>query len=258
MKTDVAERRLLVTSDTHVGNLFCNARPELVRFLDYARANRYNVCINGDGIDVQYTTLKKLAVETAALVRELRRITADITVYYTIGNHDIILEHYVGDWGGLRLVPFLNVTSGSKRIRIEHGHLYDPSLMTRPDLHHGIRRFFALLCRMYPPGYHWHANYEIFRYRYVRRLLGQDRQWLDSPATRDQSPSFVEAAQELAQRGFDDVIFGHTHYPGVVPLNGRARYINTGSWFGQPHYVVINECAVDLKPWPPPAGRTER
>ena len=64
MNTDVAERRLLVTSDTHVGNLFCHARPGLVRFLDYARANHYNVCINGDGIDVQYTTLKKLIVET--------------------------------------------------------------------------------------------------------------------------------------------------------------------------------------------------
>ena len=48
------------------------------------------------------------------------------------------------------------------------------------------------------------------------------------------------------------VIFGHTHYPGIVPLDGRqARYINTGSWFGQPHYVAIDDGNVQLKTWPP-------
>ena len=52
MITDVREERLLVTSDTHIGNLFCDARRGLIRLLEYARANGYNVCINGDGIDV--------------------------------------------------------------------------------------------------------------------------------------------------------------------------------------------------------------
>jgi hypothetical protein len=61
-------------------------------------------------LDVQYTTLKKITVETAAVIRELRRITNDITIHYTVGNHDIILEHYIGAWGGLQHVPLLNVT----------------------------------------------------------------------------------------------------------------------------------------------------
>ena len=251
MITDVREERLLVTSDSHIGNLFCDARRGLVRFLDYARANGYNVCINGDGVDVQYTSLRKFTAETAALLRELRRVTHDITVYYTIGNHDIILEHYLGQWGRLHLVPFLNVRSGATRIRIEHGHLYDPGLMTRPDLPHGVRQFLALLCRLYPPAYHWHGKYETFRYRHLRRLLGQDREALVSPATRDISPSFLQAAQELSQRGFDVVIFGHTHYAGSLPLNGnRARYLNTGSWFNDPHYVEIDEGRVEIKAWP--------
>jgi UDP-2,3-diacylglucosamine pyrophosphatase LpxH len=250
MITDVREERLLVTSDTHIGNLFCDARRGLVRLLEYACANQYNVCINGDGVDVQYTSLRKFTAETAALLRDLRRITATITVYYTIGNHDIILEHYLGQWGGLHLVPFLNVRSGAARIRIEHGHLYDPGLMTRPDLPHALRQFFSFLCRLYPPGYHWHARYEILRYRYVRRLLGQDPEALASPATRDISPAFMQAAQELAQRGFDVVIFGHTHYAGALPLNGnRARYLNTGSWFDAPHYVEIDRGRVEIKPW---------
>jgi UDP-2,3-diacylglucosamine pyrophosphatase LpxH len=251
MITDVREDRLLVTSDTHVGHLFCDARRGLVRLLDYARANHYNVCINGDGIEVQYTSLKRFTTETAALLRDLRRIAAEITIYYTIGNHDVILEHYLGDWGGLRLVPFLNVSSGSKRIRIEHGHLYDPAPMNHPDLPHGMRRLFAYMCQLYPPGFYWHEKYEKVRYRYIRRLLGRDRHLLDLPVTRDVDPSFHEAAEDLAQRGFDAVIFGHTHCPGELLVNrNRARYFNTGSWFHQPHYIVIDEGEVELKPWP--------
>ena len=59
MNTDVREEKLLVTSDAHIGSLFCDARSGLIRFLEYARAHGYNVCINGDGIDVEYTTLRE-------------------------------------------------------------------------------------------------------------------------------------------------------------------------------------------------------
>ena len=251
MITDVREERLLVTSDTHIGSLFCDARRGLIRFLEYARAHGYNACINGDGIDTEYTSLRAFTAETSAFLRDLGRLTSEMTVYYTVGNHDILLEHYVGDWGRLHLVPFLNVHSGASRIRIEHGHLYDPSMMTDPNLHHGIRQFLCALCRIYPPGYFCHEKYQRVRFRYVRRLLGQDLHALKSPATRDISPAFVDAAEELARRGFDAVVFGHTHYAGELPLNGnRARYLNTGSWFRDPHYVRIENGAITLQPIP--------
>ena len=251
MNTDVKEPRLLVTSDSHIGSLFCDARRGLIRFLEFARDSDFNVCINGDGIDVEYTSLRNFTAESSAFLRELRRLTSEMTVYYTVGNHDILLEHYVGDWGRLHLVPFLNVSSGSSRIRIEHGHLYDPSMMTDPNLHHGIRQVLCALCRMYPPGYFWHEKYQQLRFRYVRRLLGQDTHALDSTATRDISPAFVDAAEELAQRGFDAVVFGHTHYAGELPLNqNRARYLNTGSWFRDPHFVKIDNGVVTLIPVP--------
>lgn len=251
MITDVREERLLVTSDSHIGSFFCDARRGLLRFIEYAGSNGFNVCINGDGIDVQHTSLRRMAAEASAFLGELRRLTErhGVTVYYTIGNHDIILEHYVGDWGGLRLVPFLNVRSGAKRIRIEHGHLYDPFLMKHPDLQDALTRFGGLICRVYPPWYHWHKIYKVVKYRYTRTLFGRQRDAEVSPLT-DDSPTFFDAAEELARRGFDAVIFGHTHRPGTVPLNGsRAMYYNTGSWFGQPHYITITGGDVELKPW---------
>jgi UDP-2,3-diacylglucosamine pyrophosphatase LpxH len=250
MRTDVHESRLLVTSDSHVGNLFCNARPGLTAFLEYARANKYNVCINGDGIDTQYTSIRKLSAETARLFRDLRRISAEITIYYTIGNHDLVLEQYLGDWGGLKLVPFLNVHSGTRRIRIEHGHLYDALLMKHQEVRYGLTWLMTSFCRLYPPAYHWHAKSEAAKYRFRRLLRGREPGVPDSPVTRDVSPAYLEAAEDLAQRGFDVVIFGHTHRAGELPLNrNRARYLNTGSWFNAPQYVAITDGEVELRPW---------
>jgi len=238
MILNVQEDRLLITSDTHLGSLFCNPRPGLTHFLEYARVHKYNVCVNGDGIDVLHTSLRKMTRETAGFLPELRRITdgGDITIYYTIGNHDIVLEHYLADWGRLRLVPFLNVTSGNKRIRIEHGHLYDPFFLKHPDLQDALTRFGGLICRIHPPWYHWYKLYGVLKYRYIYRLLKR---------THAEGGGFLDA-----RRGFDAVIFGHTHNPGILPLNGgKARYMNTGSWFSQPYYVELLNGEIAFKPW---------
>ena len=249
MITDVREERLIVTSDTHIGSFFCNARPGLIRLLDFARVQGYNVCINGDGIDVLHSSLIKMTMEASVLLRELRRIAADITIYYTIGNHDIILEHYLGDWGGIRLVPFLNVQSGAKRIRIEHGHLYDPFLMKHPELQPALTRFIGWCCRVHPPWFSLDEQIKQIRYGGLPGLFGR-RKDRRRRVRHDEKPSFFEAAEELAQRGFDTVIFGHTHHPGRVPMNNnRAEYVNTGAWFRHPHYAVIESGRIELKAW---------
>ena len=250
MITDVTEPRLLVTSDTHIGNLFCDSRPGLIRLLDYARANKYNICINGDGIDVLQTSVRKMTGETPALLREFRRIASDTTIYYTIGNHDIILEHCLGDWGGLRFVPFLNVTSGSKRIRIEHGHLYDPFLMKHPEWQPRLTRFIGFCARLNSRLYYLDEFFKRLRYRHIAKLARRNGN-IPHPALRDdENPSFLEAAEELSQRGFDYVIFGHTHHEGILPLNDNtAQYVNPGAWFRHPHYITITEGEVKLQPW---------
>jgi UDP-2,3-diacylglucosamine pyrophosphatase LpxH len=252
--TDVREERLIVTSDTHIGSFFCNARPGLIRLMDHARLQGYNVCINGDGIDVLHSSLAKMTVEASALLREIRRIAADITIYYTVGNHDIVLEHGIGDWGAIRLVPYLNVRSGDKRIRVEHGHLYDPFLMKHPELQPALTRFIGWCCRVYPPWYDLEERIKHVRYRDLPRLLGHRTVTRSGVERHDENPAFFEAAEELAQRGFDAVVFGHTHHPGVLPLNGDTSiYVNTGAWSRQPHYAVIEEGHIELRPWGDPA-----
>ena len=46
----------------------------------------------------------------------------------------------------------------------------------------------------------------------------------------ESASEYLDAASELAGRGFSCVIFGHTHLPKDVSLANGARYINTGTW----------------------------
>ena len=62
-------------------------------------------------------------------------------------------------------------------------------------------------------------------------------------------PQFREAAYELSRRGFDVVVFGHTHHPGEVELENGKRYLNPGSWLLSCHYVEIQNGEVILKTW---------
>jgi UDP-2,3-diacylglucosamine pyrophosphatase LpxH len=254
MIVDVDEERLLITSDTHIGSFFCNARRGFAGFLEYACTHGWNVCINGDGIDVVHTSLRRITTEGMGMLRDLQHAAKSITIYYTVGNHDLILEHSIGEWGGLKLVPFLNVRSGPRRIRIEHGHLYDPFLINHPDLQHALTRFSGYLCRIYPPWYYWHEGYKIFRHKYVARLKGE-RNHGPAGAPTD-NPRYLDAAEEVSERVFDAVIFGHTHHQAVLPLNrGRSTYYNTGSWFKQPYYLVLDRGELALKKWlGPPSG----
>jgi hypothetical protein len=41
---------------------------------------------------------------------------------------------------------------------------------------------------------------------------------------------YRDAATELAQGGFRNVVFGHTHAAKNVELPGGRRYLNTGAW----------------------------
>ena len=65
-----------------------------------------------------------------------------------MGNHDIALEHFLTDVGRMRVVPFLSVTSGDKRIRVEHGHMYDDMFLRFPRMYYA----FTLIGRLAPQG----------------------------------------------------------------------------------------------------------
>jgi UDP-2,3-diacylglucosamine pyrophosphatase LpxH len=240
MITAIESRKMVVISDLHLGNPFSQNSKQANHFLYWAASQGYDICINGDGLEIAQASFSKLAEDLPAPIRVLREIKQmGRNVYYVVGNHDIALEHFLEDWGMLKVSPFLNVSCGDLRIRIEHGHLYDPFFVKHPDLYEFLTRFAGLLIKVHPKVYMLWIYLERFR----ARLRARKTKIVGEP------PEFAEAAYELSRRGFDIVIFGHTHHRGDMTLPNGKKYYNSGSWMLSNHYLEITDGVVESKLW---------
>jgi UDP-2,3-diacylglucosamine pyrophosphatase LpxH len=240
MITSISSSRMVVISDLHLGNPFSSQSRKIFAFIRWAAAEGYDVCVNGDGLEIAQSSFAKMTMEVPEFLRALADVRkAGREAYYVVGNHDIALEHFLDDWGMMKASPFLNVASGGKRIRIEHGHLYDPFFVKHPHLYEFLTRLGAIPLRFFPKSYRLWIRFE--RWKSGRRAK--------RTGITGEPQAFAVAAAEIARRGFDAVVFGHTHHAGQVNLEEGARYLNPGSWLLTPHYVEINDGEVSLKTW---------
>jgi len=176
MITNICEDRLIIISDLYLGNPACFSKRKIVEFLAYAADNHYNLCINGDGFDIAQTSFVRLAQEAPEVFKQLRRFAKkNLKFYYVIGNHDMVLEHFFEDWDLFTLAPFLNVTSGDLRIRIEHGHLYDPFFIKMPEVYEIVTHIGGFFLSMTPWWYKFWMGFEkILGYLRQRKIREQN------------------------------------------------------------------------------------
>ena len=236
---DAAEERLLVVSDLHLGSPASNAERRLAGFLDHAASIGASVCINGDGFDLLQSSFSRLVRASLPVLSKLRKVQEQGgKVYYVVGNHDLVLEHFLQHVLVFQMAPFLNVRSGDRRIRVEHGHLYDPFYSRFPRLYEVAGRAFGMTLFVHKDFYRvWSTMADgVDR---VRRRRAGDVLGL-SPHHR--------AAERLLDRGFDAVVFGHTHHAEVVDLPS-GRYVNSGTWMHGGSYVDIDGGDVTLRTW---------
>jgi len=237
---DIAEERMIVISDLHLGNPASQAANSLRGFLDYIREGDFSLCINGDGFEMLQTRAGPLMRDALPLMSQISRLVREgRRVYYVVGNHDIYAEHFLDQWFVTGFSPFLNVTSGAKRIRVEHGHLYDPVFVRWPGLYESLTRLSGRLLFLHPDVYKlWDEA--------ARRLDGFLRHSADAGG---EPVNYHRAADEVMRRGFDAVIFGHTHRAESSDL-ANGLYINSGHWLRGGTYVEIDRGNLALKTWP--------
>lgn len=240
MLIDTAQSKLLIVSDLHIGNPYSNAGRSLCGFLRYARKFGFNVCINGDGLEILQARFCHLANDSVGVLKEFRQhIEQGLGLFYVVGNHDIALENFLVNWPSIQISPFLNITSKTTRIRVEHGHLYDPAYLKSPVGYERLTRLAGPVLNLYPDIYKLWSACEVRAHR-LQKKLRRNAGKLDP---------YQEAAQMLLQRGFDVVVFGHTHAAEEHRLEEDGRYINCGNWVRGGTYVEVNAGHVKLKEW---------
>lgn len=250
MITEIQSQRLLVISDLHLGNPFSRAKKNTVNFLNWAKNNHYDVAINGDGFEIAQVSFVKIARDVPEVFHALKSFTASgQQLYYIIGNHDIVLENFLNDWGGFKMAPFLNLRSGDKRIRIEHGHLYDPSFVNYPRLYEVLTWIGGFALKINPSFYRLWISFEKLKSQFLWKNKAINLKASVLSSITGEHPAFGEAALELSQRGFDAIIFGHTHHAGYSPLPSGAQYFNSGSWLIGAPYIKIQDGQLTLEQW---------
>jgi len=242
MIIDIEEERLLVFSDLHLGSPYCRARARTLALLRFAVEGGYSLCLNGDVLDIVQSPMLKLAHDAPDILRALVKIQSKgLRAYYVVGNHDVVFEYFLEDWPMFLLSPFLNLRSGGKRIRIEHGHLYDPSYARNPVFYQWMTGIAGLALKAVPGLYQ--AYLAVTRLKYGKNEAATGL-WTE------EAPPFLNAAREIADRGFDAVIFGHTHRPTTIDLGEGRRYYNPGGWVDDPYFITIDRGNMALAPWP--------
>ena len=66
----------------------------------------------------------------------------------------------------------------------------------------------------------------------------------------DTAEAYRRGAEIVLERGFDTVIFGHTHRSDDVNLDG-GRFVNSGNWMRDSTFVRIEHGDVSLARWRP-------
>ncbi|MEG3619533.1 metallophosphoesterase [Magnetovibrio sp. PR-2] len=243
MIIDIQEERMLIISDLHIGNPFCDIKKDLVSFLNEAIDKGYSVCINGDGIDVMQTSLPTLTNELPVLLAALRRFKEKgLSLYYVVGNHDLVFEKFLTSTSHFAFSPFLNLESGGKRIRIEHGFLYDKNFVKNPQVYEFFVHLGGYFLKILPAFYRLWIFYENIK-------NGKNRKNTQHQGINGEAPEFAKAAQVILQRGFDSVVFGHTHHSGHVELEQDQHYYNSGSFMLSYHYIKIENGEAELALW---------
>jgi len=235
---------MVVVSDLHLGNPFSQVKTKTIAFIEWASENGYDLCINGDGFEITQVSLKRVASDVPEVLQALKSaMKKGVNIFYVVGNHDIFFEHFLSDWGGFKLAPFLNVHNAGCRFRVEHGHLYDPFFVRYPRLYELGTWFGGFALKIHPSLYKLWIWFEKNRSRF---LFWQKRGIAGEPE------SFRKAASEIQQRGFDGIVFGHTHHTGELSLQDGGKYINPGSWMLCSSFVKIEEGVLSLCEYPHP------
>ena len=225
MPTVTERYRTLWLSDVHLGTKSSRAQ-ELLHFLEEVRAER--IYLVGDIVDLQRLKSKPMFAELhLKVIAELISLSNRGTeVIYIPGNHDYQFREIAGrDICGIPvLLEACHIAPNGKRMLISHGDVLDERIRQGTNL----EKFGA-------------AAYVVIReadavLNSLRKRLGRDYFPLSARikeklhGAQEYIRRFESVAAEYAAwRGYDGIVCGHIHRPGIQNINGTI-YANDGDW----------------------------
>ena len=217
--------RTVWLSDLHLGNPAARAG-DLLNFLDNVVAQR--IYLVGDIVDLQYMKARPGFPDAHRQVvgRLIQLANAGTEVIYVPGNHDFEFRDLAGrDICGIPvMLEVSHETRAGQRLLVTHGDVLDPEIRKGTNLEQFGAAAYGVILRL-----------DVI-INQLRSRLGQDylsisRRLKERLASANEYIRRFEevAARYAARRGFDGIVCGHIHRPGIRTIDGTC-YANDGDW----------------------------
>lgn len=232
-----AERRYrtLFISDFHLGQKG-NQSERLLSFLASVDADKiYLVGDIFDGLALKRNGKGWSEADALVLKAIYAKKAAGTEVVYIPGNHDYVARRFAGqELGGIPIVrEAVHQTADGRRLWIVHGDQYDRKNARAISRYGWV--FRPALTSIRAANRRLNRIRNRFRSGYVNYIgIWRRRLGIDALVTSHFRKAVSAAAQA---RGYDGVVAGHIHTPGLKEEDGFV-YANTGDWMENGTAVV--------------------
>ncbi len=234
--------KIIFLSDAHLRGGHDKDEASLVRFLD-SQSSLSALVVLGDLFDFWtefasrhhvYDLYPHYQGVLSALIRLKKKGTR---IIYLEGNHDFSMGGFFTGTLGASVYPLsAGIEFDDKLFYLSHGDTI--AMTTGYRLWRRFLRsvFFRTLIRIIPP-------------RHVIGIAGALSKKSRAYSEKSAGAAVVEenlkkSAKALLKDGFDVVIFGHSHSPGIYTApsqKGLGTYANPGSWAKEGNYLLWND-----------------
>lgn len=228
--------RTLWISDVHLGTKSSRAI-DLLNFLSEVHADR--IYLVGDIVDLERMKVSPIVPEThLSVIAKLVRLANQATeVIYIPGNHDHQFRNAVGReiCGIPVMLEASHEMPSGQRLLVTHGDILDGQIRKGTSLEKFGAAAYGLLLEA-----------DVL-YNRLRESLGREFMPICTGIKRriKSANVYIErfeavAAQYALDRGFDGIVCGHIHRPGIRRI-GESLYANDGDWVE--HRTALAESA---------------
>ncbi|MBN1334575.1 MAG: hypothetical protein JXB39_01290 [Deltaproteobacteria bacterium] len=250
---------LYVVSDVHLGDgsrsdAFVAKDREFLAFLEEVRREGIHLVIAGDIVDFpQAITFTRVLKAHGPVFHALSQMAQEAGVTYIWGNHDIDISLY----RDLLRWDVCSAVEVGDRLRVEHGHRYDPHIAGNEWqaawttlLHHLLERVLGTWIRTPLAEFYTLANRWLWwaagRWTQVVGPVHHGLETLGLPGPGERYRAFLRywlrtqvgdpmcifsgVREQALAHGPGILLTGHSHLPGVVEIAPGVQVANSGSW----------------------------
>lgn len=234
--------KIFFISDAHLGlfNKSKDLREKLLLdFLEYLEKKGNGLYIVGDLFDFWFEYHSVIPRQYFRVLFALKKVVDHgVKIVYVTGNHDFWMENFFEDELGVQVYRSpLEIEIDGKRFYVAHGDGF-----LKKDV--GYKMLKKVL--RHP------MNVRLYRFLHPEvgfRLASLfSRLSRNHLAMKNKDAEYIQHARACFSKGFDCVVFGHTHSPQVFRENSRT-YINTGDWMNCFTYGKFERGRLSLEHW---------